>query len=334
VNAAQLRMAARFARHRLRALHPYEVQALLLNACDLACSYCRYPQLRTRVLSTAQWQEVLRGLGRLGTLRVKFQGGEPTLRSDFVALCATAREAGIRAAVVSNGQRIAEDPGLLAELDELVLSIDGPDAATHDAQRGAGTFGRVLRAIDAAQARGLPVFAVMVVTRANADRLEEMLDFCEARGIGLHAQPVLFSLDFCEDRERARLELPAGAIRDFNRRMAAWARAGRPVMFSPGTYERTARWPDYAVSNVRSEGPSPCVAGRFYVHIEANGDVHPCQPHGASLAPKNVVRDGLEAALRHVGRHDCGDCFHAYLNERKALFGLQPGAVWHALRRP
>jgi MoaA/NifB/PqqE/SkfB family radical SAM enzyme len=104
-------------------------------------------------------------------------------------------------------------------------------------------------------------------------------------------------------------------------------------MFWSGTYERTARWPDYARGTVRSEGPSSCVAGRFYVHIEANGDVLPCQPHGASFAPRNVVRDGLEAALRHARGHDCGDCFHAYLNERKALFGLQPGAVWHALRR-
>lgn len=333
MNVQQLRMAARFARHRLRALHPYEVQALLLNACDLKCSYCRYPELRTRVLSTAQWKEVLRGLGRLGTLRVKFQGGEPTLRGDFVELCATARDAGIRAAVVSNGQRIAEDPGLLAELDELVLSIDGPDAASHDAQRGAGSHARVLRAIDAAQARGIPVFAVMVVTRATIDRLEEMIDWCEARGVGLHAQPVLFGLDFCDAAERERLELSAEQVRGFNRRMAAWSRAGRRVMFSSGTYERTAAWPDYARSNVRSAGRSACMAGRFYVHIEANGDVHPCQPHGATLQPRNVVRDGLEEALRHAARHDCGDCFHAYLNERKALFGLRPGAVWHALRR-
>ncbi|HSJ96869.1 MAG TPA: hypothetical protein VLC53_07350, partial [Myxococcota bacterium] len=167
----------------------------------------------------------------------------------------------------------------------------------------------------------------------TVDRLEEMLAWCEARDIGLHAQPVLFSLDFCDHTERERLELSAEQVRAFNRRMAAWSRAGRRVMFSPGTYERTARWPDYALSNVRSEGRSACMAGRFYVHIEANGDVHPCQPHGATLAPRNVVRDGLEGALRHAARHDCGDCFHAYLNERKALFGLRPGAVWHALRR-
>jgi pyrroloquinoline quinone biosynthesis protein E len=332
MNAGQLRMAARFAAHRLRELHPYEVQALLLNACDLKCSYCRYPEIRTRVLSTAQWQEVLRGLGRLGTLRVKFQGGEPTLRSDFLTLCATAREAGIRTAVVSNGQRIAEDPGLLAELDELVLSIDGPDAACHDAQRGAGTHARVLRALDAARERGLPVFAVMVVTRRNLDRIEEMLDWCEARGVGLHAQPVLFGLDFCDGGSRAELELDPEQVRAFNRRMAAWSRAGRRVMFWSGTYERTARWTDYGVPSVPSNGASSCMAGRFYVHIEANGDVHPCQPHGSALRPRNV-RDGLVEALRHARQHDCGDCFHAYLNERKALFGLQPGAVWHALRR-
>jgi MoaA/NifB/PqqE/SkfB family radical SAM enzyme len=45
------------------------------------------------------------GLGALGTLRIKFQGGEPTLRKDFRQLCATAQQSGIRTAVVTNGLR-------------------------------------------------------------------------------------------------------------------------------------------------------------------------------------------------------------------------------------
>ena len=89
-------------------------------------------------------------------------------------------------------------------------------------------------------------------------------------------------------------------VRAFNRRMADFARAGRPVMFSAGTYERTARWPDYGLQSVPSDGPSRCMAGRFYVHIEANGDVHPCQPHGSSLQPLNVVRCGRQRVA--VGR--------------------------------
>ena len=52
MNARHLRMASRFAKHRLRALHPFEVQASLMNACNLRCVYCRCPDTRTSLLTT------------------------------------------------------------------------------------------------------------------------------------------------------------------------------------------------------------------------------------------------------------------------------------------
>jgi MoaA/NifB/PqqE/SkfB family radical SAM enzyme len=94
-----------------------------------------------------------------------------------------------------------------------------------------------------------------------------------------------------------------------------------------------ALWVDYDVLATQSEGESRCMAGRYYIHIEANGDVHPCVQHAASFTPKNIIRDGLETALRHVQHHNCGDCFTAYLNERKALFGLRPAALLELVRR-
>ncbi len=75
------------------------------------------------------------------------------------------------------------------------------------------------------------------------------------------------------------------------------------------------------------------MAGKSYIHIEPNGDVHPCGIHGADFAPKNIIKDGLKEALRHTQRHNCGDCWTAYLNERKAVFGLRPSAVHEVIRR-
>lgn len=48
------------------------------------------------------------------------------------------------------------------------------------------------------------------------------------------------------------------------------------------------------------------------VHIEANGDVAPCVLHESPFTPKNLIRDGFEAALQHVQHHSCGDCFLPY----------------------
>ena len=91
ISMRHVKMAARFAAGRMRELHPFEVQAVLLNACNLKCVYCRCPEIATRLMSTEQWLSTIRGLARLGTMRIKFQGGEPTLRATS-ARCAPSRK--------------------------------------------------------------------------------------------------------------------------------------------------------------------------------------------------------------------------------------------------
>ena len=327
-----LRMAARFASGRLRELHPFEVQAALLNACNLKCVYCKCPEIATRLLTTEQWREIVRGLARLGTLRIKWQGGEPTLRPDFRELCAESQRHGIRTAVVTNGLAIAGNASLLDHLDEVVVSLDSPRAEVNDALRGDDVFARATRAMALARERGVRVFVNMVLTQRNLPDLEAMLAFCEERGAKLNAQPVSFGRIFYDDRAR-ELGLTAEQTLEVHRRLAGWKRQGRAVMFSAAAYEKVHGWPDPLTLTAASEGESGCMAGRDYVHIEPNGDVHPCVMHGARFEPMNIVRDGLEPALRHVRRHDCGDCWSAYLNERKLAFGLRPQALLEIVRR-
>ena len=62
----QLRLAGRFLRHRFRSIHPFEVQASLLNACNLKCEYCRCPDMLTPMLTTAEWRRVDHSRAREG----------------------------------------------------------------------------------------------------------------------------------------------------------------------------------------------------------------------------------------------------------------------------
>src|ERR1700687_45392 len=327
-----LKMASRFVTHRLREIHVLEVQAVLLNACNLRCAYCCCPEIKTRLMTTAQWIDVIQGLARVGTMRIKFQGGEPTLRRDFDDLCAETQRNGILAAVITNGLEVAKRPTLLDHLDEMVFSLDSVTPEINDRLRGPDTHAQVVAAIDMARQRGLPTYVNMVVTRDNLDELEPMLEFCEARNVGLNAQPVLFGTEFYDAAAR-HLALTTEQIRDMHRRLATWEPHGRGVMFSAPIYEKIVNWPDHDVLATRTAGTSDCMAGKYYIHIAANGDVHPCVQHNASLTPKNIVADGLEEALRHVQRHDCGDCFMGYLNERKAVFSFKPTALRELILR-
>ncbi len=326
------RLAAHYLKHRFRTLHAFEVQAVLLNACNLKCAYCRCPEMRTALMTTDQWIETVRNLARAGTLRIKFQGGEPTLRKDFRTITAAAQEAGLVTAVVTNGTIIAEKPETIDHVHEVVVSLDGLSEERHDRYRGRGSHAAAMRALEVAAALGRRVYINMVVHRDTLVELEPMLEFCEARGYGLHAQAVMFGHEY-QDSTASDLRLTEDEERTMYRQLAAWKRAGRPLMFSAWAYDRTAGWPDFTVLTVASEEPSPCMAGRYYIHIDANGDVHPCGMHIGPFAAKNLVHDGFEPALMHARHHHCGDCSLAYLNERKAVFGMRPAALLEVVRR-
>src|SRR6185369_3820071 len=328
-----LRFASRYAAHRFRKLHPFEVQASLLNACNLRCAYCRCPDVKIELMTTEQWVRAIEGFGAHGTMRIKYQGGEPTLRQDFRTLCAASQAAGIVTAVVTNGLQFVEKPELFDHLDEVVFSLDSATPGHTNRIRGAGVHERVCEAIEIARSRGINLFINMVVTRDNFDEIEPMLDFCEARGIGLHSQPAVSGRKYYDDAVKD-FALTDEQIRAMHRRLGELKREGRQLMFSAATYENVLDWDDYGdISQNAGGGESTCKAGRFYVHIEPNGDVHPCNQHDANFQPKNLVRDGLGPALENAQHHDCADCYCAYLNERKSVFGMRPLALWEMARR-
>ena len=339
IRLRHLKMASRFLAHRFRELHPFDVQASLLNACNLRCVYCRCPEIPTKLMTTEQWRTIIRRLGTLGTLRIKFQGGEPTLRQDFRELSAEAQGAGIITSVITNGLKVADRPELLDYLDEVVFSMDSVTPAINNRLRGEGTHAQVVKAIDIARQRNVRTYLNMVVTSQTFMELEAMLEFCEARGVMLNAQPVIFSWQYSGDAEQhyantgEYLALTPEQVRAMHERLAEWKRQGRGLMFSAQTYGKAALWPDYNVLATRSVGESSCMAGKDYIHIEPNGDVHPCGLHEATFSPKNIIKDGLDEALRNVKRHNCSDCWIPFMNERKAVFGLKPAALREVIRR-
>ena len=236
---------------------------------------------------------------------------------------------------MTNGIKVADDPTLLEHLDEVVFSLDSIDPALTDAVRGAGVHAAVTAAIEAA--RRLPhrprLFINMVVMRANLGEIEPMLRYCEARGIGVNIQPAVFGLPYYDDAAKP-LALDQEQTREMYRTLAHHKRQGRPLMFAAATYENAGRWSDYAravaaqspAARRASWGGCTCTSRPTATSIRACRAV-------AAVRPKNLIRDGFEAALTHVQRHECGDCYSAYLNERKALFGLRPAAVVEYLRR-
>ncbi|MBN1221986.1 MAG: radical SAM protein [Candidatus Aminicenantes bacterium] len=332
ITAQQLKIGLRFLKYYPNKVRPYEVAAQLWNSCDQRCIYCRCPDVPTQLMTTEQWCSVLRDLQRLGTIRIKFQGGEPTLKPDFLEICWEARKLGMITSTVTNGMRTASKPELLDPLKEVVVSLDSLRPEVNDYMRGEGAFAGATKTIEHALEKGLKTYVNMALCQKNLEDLEAMLAFCEDRGMKMNAQPIKFGVEYYDEGAR-KLALSPDQIRGVHLQMIEWKKQRRGIMFAAASFRKALDWPDLTLNNIQSEAYSDCMAGKFYFHIDPDGDVIPCIPHGADFTPKNILRDGLYEALRHVRHHNCGDCWSPYLNERKALFKLHPAALIEFFRR-
>jgi mycofactocin radical SAM maturase len=148
--------------------------------CNLACIHCLSSSGRRdpRELSTEEAKAVVDELHDLQVFYVNIGGGEPTIRPDFYDLVGYAVGRGVGVKFSTNGSTITpERARLLAGMDyvDVQISIDGADAATNDAVRGAGSYAAARRAMDRLAGAGFGPFKVsVVVTRHNAGQLDDL----------------------------------------------------------------------------------------------------------------------------------------------------------------
>lgn len=159
------------------------------RSCNLACRHCRaeaHPEPYEGELSTAQAKALIDSFTELGRPMIIFTGGEPMLRPDVLELVAHARSRNLHCAFAPNGTLI--DARRARELkasgiSRCSISIDGPDAASHDAFRGVpGAFEASLRGMGHLRSAGLPFQINTTVTRANLGHFRRIFDLCGELG--------------------------------------------------------------------------------------------------------------------------------------------------------
>ena len=163
----------------------------LTYACNLQCVHCLSSSGRRdpRELSTAEAKSVLDQLRDLQVFYINIGGGEPMVRRDFFELVEYSVDNGIGVKFSTNGAYIDPDAARrLTALDylDIQISIDGADAATNDAVRGAGTFDLARRAMDNLATAGFGPFKIsVVVTRHNVPQLDAFKAIADSYGAQL-----------------------------------------------------------------------------------------------------------------------------------------------------
>ncbi len=163
----------------------------LTYACNLSCVHCLSSSGRRddRELTTAEAKRVLDELRDLQVFYINIGGGEPMIRRDFFELVEHSVANGIGVKFSTNGAFIDADKARrLAGMDylDIQISLDGLDAPTNDAVRGAGSYDIARRAMDNLAAADFGPFKIsIVVTRHNVDQLDGFKALADSYGAQL-----------------------------------------------------------------------------------------------------------------------------------------------------
>lgn len=117
-------------------VYPIYMEASPSGACNHRCTYCAldFMEYQRRCLDTGMFKERLAELGRLGLKSIMYAGeGEPFLHPDFPGLVRHTREAGIDAAITTNGVLFKPDvaESILAHTEWIKISINGATPETY-----------------------------------------------------------------------------------------------------------------------------------------------------------------------------------------------------------
>ncbi|OLF14256.1 cytosylglucuronate decarboxylase [Actinophytocola xinjiangensis] len=137
----------------------------ILEACNADCFMCGFALSReTYRFSPQDLARLLPNATRSGVRFVRFTGGETLMHGEIAELVETAVAHGMRTSLITNGMLLPKKAARLAEagLSQVIVSLDGASASTHDFYRNSpGCF-------DNAMAGLVDMRDLGVLTRVNS----------------------------------------------------------------------------------------------------------------------------------------------------------------------
>ena len=273
----------------------------LTLACNLRCKHCGSfaGSRRNDEMSLEENLRLADELAALGCRRVTLSGGEPTLNPDWDRIGKRLVDRCVKVNLISNGwhwNASHVERAKAAGFCGAAFSLDGFQPE-HDEFRQQGSFERVLAAIDACVAGGLPVAVNTTVNKLNQKLLRPLRDFLVERGVfSMQIQLATPSGNMGEHRD---LVVDPVDLLWLVPELAAICRGNNGKFFAVaaddiGYYGK----PEQGLRDDGGELPFwlGCRAGCQVIGIESNGYVKGCLSlpsgkHGESRFVEGNVRD-------------------------------------------
>lgn len=261
-------------------------QLLLIDptsACNLRCEGCWAGEYnKTDQLEPELFSRIIDEAKEMGIYWIVLSGGEPFCYPYLLDVVAEHPDSVFM--VYTNGTLIDEKTAdRLAELANLspAFSLEGWREKT-DARRSAGTFDKIIRAMDLLRERGVFIGASVTSMRNNIEELfsDGFVDFLVEKGV-----TYMWSFHYIPIGRNPNVDLmltPDQRVWMFER--VKKLRKAKPILIADF-------WNDGEVTG-------GCIAGgRKYCHINAAGDVEPCA--FVHFAVDNIRNKSLKEVLQN-----------------------------------
>jgi len=310
---------------------PTNVMLAVTNRCNSHCRYCNIPTRDHRDMTTAEIFRLIDEMWKQGTKRLGIWGGEPLLRDDIGQIISHAHDIGMYVSVDTNGILLREKVGVLKKLDHLVISMDG-NKAGHEANRGAGTFARVMDALElASEIKGLKVWSLTVLTKENLQDIDFILD--TARRLKIYAAfQVLHHSDEL-GRNHETMIPTDDEYREAIRKLIQRKQQGARISSSFRYLNYLLKWESYVTrSRKKAHLSLRCKAGALYCNIDADGKVYACSLLVGREPAKNALEVGFKKAFEAIPEVPCQACTAACYTEYNYLHALDPACILEWIR--
>jgi mycofactocin radical SAM maturase len=217
-------------------------------------------------LTLEECKAFLDQLAALQVFQVNIGGGEPFIRQGFLDLLVHAEKNGIVTCVSTNGMLMDRD--LAAKLSRLngsylQVSLDGATSGVNDRIRGAGTYRKILNAIECLAGEGVAFSINTVLTRLNFGQLDDLRAMAKEYGSELRVSRFRPA-----GRGKASKRL-LGPDKDQLESFADWLEEHDLVRTGDSFFCLTSE-------NRRRKGLDMCGAAKMTCCVSPTGDLYPC----------------------------------------------------------
>jgi MoaA/NifB/PqqE/SkfB family radical SAM enzyme len=304
---------------------PLMVTMSLTDKCNFRCDYCCLPQMNREEMSTADWHRAIDELADAGMMRVSLMGGEPLVRKDVGELIDHLKARHVNVAMNTNGWLFAQRMEHIAKLDLVCITLDGP-REINDAQRHPGAHDKVLEAIDLAQAAGVKVITMTVMTKGGLDTIDYVLKVAREKGTR-----AFFQVEHDSEGDPNKTIGPSisdDGIAAVARHLLRRKEEGWPVGPSRTFLKQLAGDGEHGARRFYS--CNDCFASQYFLSITPTGFVVPCPLTFRGESPLDGRTLGFAKAFEMLAQPKDAGCGCNPTTELNYLLHFRPEAVLNA----